>query len=144
MDHVVYLDASVKELENLVKGNKSMIIRGAAGRKLPHGRVNEGDILYFINNNGEGEVKARGIVSSVYNSDKLSVEESFETVIRNQDKLQLPDRQFAKWAGKRYLVLIGLDDIEEVQPIRIDKSKFTKMDDWIPVGKIEMISLPQS
>ena len=141
MDHVVYLDAKAKELENLVKGYKSMIIRGATGRKLPHGRVREGDILYFINNNGEGEVKARGVVASVYNSDKLTVEESFETIIRNQDKLQLPDKQFEKWAGKSYLVLIGLNDIEEIEPFRINKSNFTNTDDWLPVEKVEMVSL---
>ena len=141
MDHVVYLDAKAKELENLVKGYKSMIIRGATGRKLPHGRVREGDILYFINNNGEGEVKARGVVASVYNSDKLTVEESFETIIRNQDKLQLPDKQFEKWAGKSYLVLIGLNDIEEIEPFRINRSNFTNTDDWLPVEKVEMVSL---
>jgi hypothetical protein len=141
MDHLVYLDAKAKELDNLIKGNKSMIIRGAAGRKLPHGRVSEGDILYFINNNGEAEVKARGVVSSVYNSEKLSVEESFETVIRNQDKLQLPDRQFQRWAGKRYLVLVGLQDIEPVDPFRIDKSRYSNMDDWLAVDNIEMITI---
>jgi hypothetical protein len=140
MDHVVYLDAKAHELENLINGTKSMIIRGAQGRKLPHGIVNEGDILYFINNNGEGEVKARGIVSSVYNSGKLSVEESFVTVIQNQDKLQLPDIQFEKWAGKRYLVLIEIHEIEVIDPFRIDRSNFTNMDDWLPVGKIEMIT----
>jgi hypothetical protein len=137
MDHVVYLDAKAKELENLIMGNKSMIIRGASGRKLPHGRVNEGDILYFINNNGEGEVKAMGIVRSVLNSDRLSIEESYETIIRNQDKLQLPDKQFEKFAGKRYLVLIGLDKIKVIDPFQIDKKRFTGTDDWLPVGKIE-------
>lgn len=141
MDHVVFLDSKSNELENLIKGNKSMIIRGATGRKLPHGRVNKGDILYFIRNNGEGEVKARGVVSSVFNSDKLSVEESFETIIRHQDKLQLPDKQFTKLAGKRYLVLIGLNDIKELEPFHIDKSKYANMDDWLPVGKIEIVSL---
>jgi hypothetical protein len=114
-----------------------MIIRGASGRKLPHGRVNEGDILYFINNNGEGEVKAMGIVRSVLNSDRLSIEESYETIIRNQDKLQLPDKQFEKFAGKRYLVLIGLDKIKVIDPFQIDKKRFTGTDDWLPVGKIE-------
>lgn len=141
MDHLVYLDAKAKELDNLIKGNKSMIIRGAAGRKLPHGRVREGDILYFINNNGEAEVTARGIVSSVFNSEKLSVEESFETVIRNQDKLQLPDKQFQRWAGKRYLVLVGLHDIETVDPFRVDKSPYSNMDDWLAVGNIKMITI---
>ena len=67
MDHVVYLDVKANELENLISGEKSMIIRGAAGRKVPYGKVNAGDILYFIKNNAEGEIKARGVVSSVFN-----------------------------------------------------------------------------
>lgn len=141
MDHVVYLDSKAKELENLVKGNKSMIIRGAEGRKLPHGRVKEGDVLYFINNNGESRVKARGVVNSVHNSDKLSVEESFKMIISHQDKLQLPDKQFEKLAGKRYLVLIGLEDVREIAPFFIDKRNFVNMDDWIPVGRIEEYTL---
>jgi hypothetical protein len=137
MDHVVYLDAKAKEMENLMMGNKSMIIRGASGRKIPYGMVTEGDILYFINNNGEGKIRARGVVSDVHSSDKLSVEESFETIIRHQDRLQLPDKQFEKLAGKRYLVLVGLQCIEPVEPFYIDKSEFINMDDWLPVGKIE-------
>ncbi len=136
MDHVVYLDAKSKEMDNLLNGKKSMIIRGASGRKIPHGRVNKGDVLYFINNNGEGLIKARGAVCSVYSSGVLSREESFETIIKQQDKLQLPDRQFEKVAGKRYLVLIGVDNIEEIDHLRIDKSSYTNMDDWLTVGDI--------
>ncbi|HEX3031499.1 MAG TPA: hypothetical protein VHS59_04560 [Bacillota bacterium] len=58
MDHVVYVDAKAKEMDRLLDGSKTMIIRGAAGRKLPYGMVKPGDTLYFINNNGEGLVKA--------------------------------------------------------------------------------------
>lgn len=142
MDHVVYLDAKAKELENLISGNKSMIIRGAAGRKMPYGRVNINDKLYLIKNNGEGEVKARAVVSSVVNSDKLTVEESFETIIKNQEWLQLPDKQFNKIAGKSYLVLIGLKNIEIIEPFSINKSEFTNMDDWLLVERIENV-VPQ-
>jgi hypothetical protein len=94
MDHVVCLDAGAKELENLINGNKSMIIRGSDERDLPYRSVKEGDNLYFMSCIGDGEVKARGIVSYAFNSERLSVEASFETIIRNQDKLQLPDQQF--------------------------------------------------
>ena len=62
MDHVVYLDAQAKELELLLENKKTMICRGAAGRKMPYGRVNPGDTLYFINNNAEGKVLARAKV----------------------------------------------------------------------------------
>jgi hypothetical protein len=137
MDHIVYLDAKAREMENLLLGNKSMIIRGAAGRKHPHGRVREGDTLYFINNNCDGQIRARGVVATVYSSGMLTKEESFKTIIMNQDKLQLPDIQFEKIAGKRYLVLIGLEKVEKIEPFRFDRKNFTNMDDWIPVGNIE-------
>jgi hypothetical protein len=139
MDHVVYLDAKANELENLLNGKKTMVIRGATGRKLPYGRVNESDILYFINNNAEGEVKAKGIVSSVFNSEKMTEGESKTLIKKHQDKLQLTDKQFLKWAGKRYIVLIGLKDAKEIKSFAIDKSNYGNMDDWFLVEKIETV-----
>jgi len=139
VDHVVYLDAKAEELEKILSMEKIMIIRGAAGRKLPHGRVNPGDLLYFINNNAEGEVKARAVVSSVFNSDKMTEEESIALVEKNQNKLKLSEKQFNKWAGKRYLVLIELREVESIVPFSIDKSGFGNMDDWLPVEKIERV-----
>ncbi|MFW6001095.1 MAG: hypothetical protein ACOCQE_01880 [Halanaerobium sp.] len=139
MDHLVYLDAKANELEKLFDGSKSMIIRGAAGRKLPYGRVNEGDVLYFINNNSEGLVKARAIVDSVFNSEKMSKEESTALVEKHQSKLNLSESQFKKWAGKRYIVLIAVKNIEEVKSFAIDKSDYRNMDDWLPVEKISSV-----
>ena len=141
MDHVVYLDAIANELEKLFDGSKTMIIRGATGRKLPYGRVNEGDILYFINNNSEGVVKAKAIVDSVFNSDKMSTEESIALVEKHQDKLNLSESQFKKWAGKRYIVLIEIDSAKEVTSLCIDKSKYSNMDDWLPVVDIESVKI---
>lgn len=100
MDHVVYLDSKAHELKNLLDGSKSMIIRGATGRKLPYGRVDEGDVLFFINNDAEGQVKAKGVVSSVFNSARMSEEESIALVTNYQERLKLTDKQFSRWAGK--------------------------------------------
>lgn len=136
MDHVVYVDAKAKEMEQLIEGEKSEIIRGAAGRKLPYGKVDVGDVLYFINNNGEGEIKARGSVANVFNSEKLTKSESEKLVKENQNKLQLTEKQFARWGGKRYIVLIEVKDVEAVEPFKISKDEYGNMDDWLPVGEI--------
>jgi hypothetical protein len=141
MDHVVYLDASAKELDLLLSGQKTMIIRGAAGRKLPYGRVNQDDILYFINNNAEGLILAKAIVKSVFNSDKLTETESISLVEKHQEKLQLSKRQQARWGGKRYLVLIEVSDAKKVEPFQIDKSEYGNMDDWLPVEQIEKVQV---
>ena len=141
MDHIVYLDASAKELDLLFSGKKSMIIRGATGRKMPYGRVNQGDTLYFINNNSEGVIQARAKVERVLNSDKMTEEESARLIDRHQNMLQLSKKQYDRWAGKRYLVLIEVKEVEKVEPFRIDKSGFGNMDDWLPVEQIEKVRI---
>lgn len=79
-------------MEKLLNCKKSMIIRGATGRKLPYGRVNIGDKLYFINNNAERLLKTKGIVSSVFHSEKMNKDKSKSLLQQNQSKLQLTDK----------------------------------------------------
>lgn len=100
MDHVVYLDFKAKELENIINGKKKMIIRGAMGRKLPYGRVNKADVLFFIENKGDGLVKGKAIVDNVFNSEKLTKEQSAELVEKNQDKLILNPGLKRRFSGK--------------------------------------------
>ena len=141
MDHIVYLDAAAKEFEQLLSGTKTMIIRGAAGRKIPYGRVDPGDCLYFILNNSEGVIRARAWVQKVIHSEKLSEDGSIKLISENREKLQLTEKQLARWSGKRYLVLIEVEKVEEIIPFGIDKSSYGNMDDWLPVGEIGKVKL---
>ena len=136
MDHVVYVDHNARELEKLISGNKTIVIRGATGRKLPYGRVFEGDLLYFIRNNGEGLVRAKAVVKHVLNSEKMTKEESKKLVDENAEKLKLSNKQYKKWAGKRYLVLIEVRQVVELEPFKIDRKNYSNMDDWLPVVDI--------
>jgi hypothetical protein len=136
MDHIIWLDAESKELENLINGNKSMIIRGADDKKVLREAIEEGDIFFMISKPGENRVTARGKVTSVYYSGELSIEESFEMIIRNQDKLQLPDHQFENCAGKKYLILIQFGEIEQITPFRIEKDNSNTECDLLPAAKI--------
>jgi len=141
MDHIVYLDAEAHELEALLSGQKSMIIRGATGRKLPHGRVHAGDLLYFINNTAEGLVRAKATVKNAFHSEKLAEEESRALIEKNQPNLRLTEKQMKRWAGKRFIVLVEVSGVEQVSPFAIDKSNYGNMDDWLPVGNIESVRL---
>lgn len=141
MDHVVYLDAKAGELVKLLSGDKTMIIRGAAGRKLPYGRVFPGDTLYFIENNAAGQVRARGIVTRVIHSEQLTPPEAAGLIADHQSALKLTARQMERWSGKRYLVLIEVQAVTVVAPFAIDKSAYGNMDDWLPVGDIQSVTV---
>ena len=139
MDHVVYVDHKTNELEKLLDGSKKMIIRGAAGRKMPHGRVNPGDVLYLINNNAEGFVLARAVVTSVFSSEKMITEDSHNLVKEIQPMLQLTLAQMERWSGKRYLVIIEVSQVEKIEPFLLDKSGYSNMDDWLFVKEIALV-----
>jgi hypothetical protein len=139
MKHLVYLDFKDKELNNLLSGAKTMIIRGAMGKKLPYGRVKKGEQLYFINNNGEGMVKAQGVVKNVLESEKLTKENSLDLVKKHLEALRIGDKLMNRFAGKRFIVLIEVGEVNSIEPFEFDRSKFGNMDDWIPFQTIEEI-----
>ncbi|HML39079.1 MAG TPA: hypothetical protein PKD23_00225 [Bellilinea sp.] len=141
MDHVVYLDAKAKELAKILSGEKKMIIRGAAGRKMPYDRVHTGDRLYFTVNDGNGKIQAAADVIDVYQSAKMSVTESQELVAQNQDKLCLSAAQTERWAGKKFLVLVTIGAAVSLPPFAIDRSAFGNMDDWLLVEDIQPLIL---
>ena len=139
MDHVVYVDAREQELEKLLDGSQTMLIRGAAGRKMPYGRVHEKDVLYFIRNNSEGTVQGRANVKRVLNSEKMDKTASLKMVEDHQSKLQLSAARKKRWGGKRYLVLIEIEQVQPVQPFSIDRSAYGNMDDWLPVADVTSV-----
>jgi len=119
MIHLVYCDDKENVLEKIIDGEKTMVIRGAAGRKIPHSRVFEGEKLYFMKK-GTKKISASAIVSSVQNYVKLTEEEITKTLEGNQDKLNL---------------LVEFEDLEEISPLDFDHQG--NMDDWLIIEKIE-------
>ena len=142
MKYIVTLDSGAKEINSLINGTRSMIIFGTDVRCFPYGNIEEGDTLYFAGNDNTSEIKAKAIVSSVFNSFRLSEEESYEIIIRNQDKLQLPDDLFYKYAGKRYLVLIEVCKVEELKLSHININNFPGAGDWLLMRTFSDLSVP--
>lgn len=75
MVHLVYCDNKGKKgehvLDEILSGTKTMVVRGAAGRKIPHSRVFEGEMLYFMEK-GTALIAAKAVVKSVQNYVKLT------------------------------------------------------------------------
>ncbi|MDR2948054.1 MAG: hypothetical protein LBV71_02485 [Prevotella sp.] len=133
MVHLVYCDDKEKVLEKILNGEKTMIVRGAAGRKIPHSRVFEGEVLYFMKK-GSKKITAKAVVSDVQNPVKLTAEEIIQTLEKNQSRLNLSDKQKERW-HKKCLCLVGFKDVKEIEPLDFDHQG--NMDDWLIIDKIE-------
>lgn len=139
MDHVVYLDAVAKEFEKMQRGVKIYIIRGGSGPKFPYGKIFVGDVLYFINDNGEGAVKAKALVKSVVNSPKMTKEASMEFLEPFKEGLRFSATQEKRWEGKKYLMIVEIEAFERIESLVIDKTGYKVNDDWLPVGDIHNV-----
>lgn len=137
MEHLAYCDTKAKELINLLDGTKTMLIRGATGRKIPHGKVQVGETVYLIENNGDGLIKAKGVVKNAFHSEKLTAEESERLITDYADRLQLTLAQIKRWNGKRYLCFVELKDVIRIESFSYERA--SNMDDWIVVDDINSI-----
>ncbi len=137
MVHLVYCDNTGKKgekvLDKILAGTKTMIVRGAAGRKIPHSRVFEGEQLYFMEK-GSLQITATATVKHVENLIKLTDEEITQTLDKNQSKLNLTDKQKTRW-HKKCLCLVEFENVKEITPLAFDHQG--NMDDWLILEKIE-------
>lgn len=138
MVHLVYCDKTgktgEKELDKILKGTKTMVVRGAAGRKIPHSRVFENEVLYFMEQ-GSACVNFKAIVSKVENYVKLTDDEINKIFENNKEKLNLTEKQIMRW-HKKCLCLIEFINVEKIEP-PLAFEKQTNMDDWLIIDKIE-------
>lgn len=145
MMHLVYCDNAGKvgerELSYILAGRKKMVVRSAAGRKIPHSRVFVGERLYFMEK-GTGEVSATAIVKDVQNFVKLSEEEINLVFQDNEEKLVLTEKQRARW-HKKCICLVEFDQVEQIEPA-LKFEKQTNMDDWLIIEKIEDVLVGSS
>lgn len=137
MVHLVYCDNAGKKgekvLDKILAGTKTMIVRAAAGRKIPHSRVFAGERLYFMEK-GSAEIKTTAIVKDVQNFVKLSDAEITKTLAAHQDKLNLSEKQKERW-HKKCLCLVEFENVTEISPLAFEHQG--NMDDWLILEKIE-------
>lgn len=138
MVHVVYCDNAGKkgdhEIDRILSGQKTMALRGAGGRKIPHSRVFSGEMLYFMEK-GSKKISAQAIVTNVSNYVKLSESETDSILTKNADKLAFSEKQRERWF-KSCLCLVEFDHLKPLIPA-MDFDKQTNMDDWLIIEKIE-------
>ena len=140
MVHVVYCDDKEKVLEKILAGTKTMIVRSAAGRKIPHSRVFEGEKLYLMKK-GTARISAVADVVKVQNYVKLSEDEINSIFADNQDKLNLSDKQRARW-HKKCICLVEFNNVQEIDALEFDHQG--NMDDWLIIEKIDDVLVGSS
>ncbi len=88
---------------------------------------------------GDLTITHRGIIANVIESEKMTKEESIDFVKRYEKELNLSKKQVDRWAGKKYLAVYEIAELEEITPFQYNREK--NMDDWVITDDINKIKL---
>jgi len=140
MKHLVFVNTSAGELEKILSGTKSMIVKEFDPARAAGPPVCPGDSLYFLRNkDGRAlRVKATVVRVSVY---KNHADEDLSHILKEmQPRLQLTEDQYNYWSTKEQVVLVEFGGAHKIEVIQVASNKITDRSDWIAFKEFNEIT----
>lgn len=134
MEHLAILNKKLNLLQKIISGEKTIESRWYLHKKAPYGCIKKGDIVYF-KDSGE-PVSAKAIVSSVLQFDDLNDAKILRILKEYGKQLGVDESYASNIKGKKYCVLMFLENVKEIEPFDIDKKGYGLMSAWISVDNI--------
>ena len=140
MNHLVYLDTRAGELERVLSGVKTMLIREFDPAQATAHPVRPGDSLCFLRDNGECAVRVQATVVRVLFFTSRLAQDLPHTLKELQPKLQLTEDQYNHWSAKRQVLLVEFDSAHKIEAIHVASDRIPDPSDWIAVEEIRHIT----
>jgi 1,2-diacylglycerol-3-alpha-glucose alpha-1,2-galactosyltransferase len=135
VNHLVFLSKESKGLKKIINGDKTMLVRGGSAKKNIYSKVKKGDTLYFVEKNGKGYIQCKARVKDVISTGELDEEATLALILGHQKELMLTASQIKKWSTKPYLTLVTIEQIENIEPFKVEECSYINMDDWITIDR---------
>jgi len=140
MNYVVFLNAQAGELEKILSGTKSMVLK-EFDPACPAGRtVRPGDNLYFLRNRGDCDLRVKATVSRVL-SFTNQIDEDFSHILKEmQPRLQMTEDQYNDWSVKGQVLLVEFSSAHKIGMIHVAPNKITDRSGWIAFDEFSQIA----
>ena len=109
MNHLVFLDAQAGELEKILSGVKTMLVKEFDPAQTAAHPVNPGDSLYFLRDKDDCAVRVKATVVRVLFFTNRLDEDLSHTLKEMQPRLQFTEDQYNYWSAKQQVLLVEFD-----------------------------------
>jgi len=131
MNHLVFLDARAGELEKILSGVKTMLVKEFDPAQIPLHPVNPGDSLYFLRGQGDCAVRVKAIVVRVLFCTNPFEEDLTHIFKEMQPRLHLTEDQYNYWSAKQQVLLVEFGAAHKIGLIQVSSHKIQDRSDWI-------------
>lgn len=137
MEHLAILNPKLQLLPKILSGEKTIESRWYKHKTTPWNKIQRGDTIYF--KNASQPVTATAKISKVLQIQVSSLHEALSLAKQYKEEICLSDNAITEtsWlVGKRYVILVYLQDAKKITPFSINKSGFGNACAWITCPKI--------
>jgi hypothetical protein len=140
MDHLVFLDTRAGELEKILSGTKTMLIKEFDPAHIPAHPAHPGDSLYFLRDREDYAVRVKAtIVRVLYFSSSLD-EDLSHTLKEWQPRLQLTEDQYNYWSARKQALLVEFGSAHKIGVIHVAPHKIADRSDWIAFEEFSLVA----
>jgi hypothetical protein len=140
MNHLVFLNTRAGELEKILSGVKTMLIKELDPAQTTAHPVDPGDSLYFLRDNGECAVRVEATVTRVLFLTSNSDQDLSHTLKEMQPRLQLTEDQYNHWSAKHHVLLVEFESAQKTGVIQVAPYKITDRSNWIAFEEFSLVA----
>ena len=138
MNYLVYLDTRAGELEKILSGVKTMLLKEYDPTQSTAQTINPGDSLYFLRSSDDCALRVKAtVVRVLLITSKEDLIHSFKAM---QPRLQLTEEQYNDWSVKQRALLVEFDSAQKIAVIQVAPEKTLERPGWIAFEDFFQIS----
>lgn len=131
MNFLVFLDPHAGELEKILSGVKTMLIKEFDPAQTAVHSVSPGDSLYFLRDKEDNALRVRATVIRAQVFPNHTDDDLSRILKEMQPRLQLTEDQFNYWSAKGQVLLVTLGSAQKISTIQIASETIADPSAWI-------------
>jgi hypothetical protein len=140
MKHLVFLDRRACELEKILSGIKTMLIKDFTPAQPTEQPVSPGDRLYFLRGDDECDLRVTAIVVRALPVTSGPGEGLAPILKEMQPRLQLTEDQYNHWSARKQALLVEFESAHKIDVVHAAHNKIMGRTDWISFDDLSLIT----
>lgn len=140
MNFLVFLDPNAGELEKVLSGLKTMVVKAICPTQSLAQPVSPGDNLYFLRENDAGILRVMARVVRVYCYENHTRQGLSHTLKEMQPKLQFTEEQYNHWSAEKQVMLVEFAAAQKIGVFHVTSQILSDHAKWIPFEEISHVT----
>ena len=140
MNYLIFLDPGAGELEKILSGIKSMVVKEFDPTQTVAQQVRPGDSLYFLRDKDGFELRVKANVTRVLFIANHAGEDLSQRLKEFQPRLKLTEDQYNHWSSTGQVLLVEFEQARKIEMIQVASNKVTDRSGWLVFEEISQIT----